>query len=140
MTFHKLMQALKERIEGNITLSTFRCVLLSFVPPEIAPPFIRVSFKESLEQVQTNIAYGELTLTLVTRFLGQKDQTMMMSALQKCLSSPLMLKTPEAQEEKIIFTLRLKNQALSYDKDLTTQLSQVVYEVRMKQQRNTQHV
>ena len=62
--------------------------IYSYVPAEIKPPYIRVQAKQDMP-LHRALIYGDVVITLVSRYKGQLEMDQLLKKLQHILSKPL---------------------------------------------------
>lgn len=140
MMLDKFFETLTDRFAHDKTMSLHHCRLLTFVPHDTSPPFVRLSFVENGSVLNPMIQYAQATVTLVTRFLGQKEQVLLQQALEKMLVSPLEGSDKGDPKTKYVFVACLESRSYSIDRDQVTQQAELVYRVKMKHIRSVDHV
>jgi hypothetical protein len=83
-----LVDALKKAMQREGEVSEHLNGIYAFVPADVQPPYIRVQAHQDLP-LNPAIVYGDVTLTLVSRYRGQLQITKLLNTLRKVLQSPL---------------------------------------------------
>jgi hypothetical protein len=121
-----LMETLKGAIQSVPELYETLTGIYSYVPAEAQPPYMRVHVSHELK-LDKHIMYGDVALTIVSRYRGQIEIYKLVKSLQQLLSQPLL--TPDGH------SLILKAEGVQSETaaDHLTQTSTLVYRVKLKE-------
>ena len=83
-----LVEALRKAIQRESDVSEHLNGIFAFVPAEVQPPYIKV---QAYQELSSNpmIQYGDVTLTIVSRYRGQLEMTKLLKTLRKVLQTAL---------------------------------------------------
>jgi hypothetical protein len=120
-----LVEALRQAIKAESEISEHLNGIYSHVPAEVKPPYIRIQACQD-RALSPTIIYGDVILTIVSRYRGQLEINKILKTVRQILQKPLLT----AQGHQLIF----KEDALAHTlaSDNLTQSMTLTFRVKLK--------
>lgn len=120
-----LVEALKKAFQAESDIAEHLNGIYSYVPPEVRPPYIRIQACQDVA-LSPILLYGDVTLTIVSRYRGQLEITRLLKTLRQILQKPLIT----AQGHQMLF--KEEEVTTILEQDNLTQSALLKYRVKLK--------